>query len=390
MRLAIMLMALGSTGLCAQDDGFLAQREAARAAQQTTRGEEFREQAERMAERAREQAARGADLARQHALMATEMARVGDGDSAYRSGTRAIDRRDYEGAIATFDKIIAAKSTRSDGAFYWKAYAQNRLGRREQSLATLAQLQKEFPQSRWSGDAKALDVEVRQAAGRPVSPDAESDEELKLLAINGLMNNDPSRAMPLLEKVIADPKLPPRVKENALFVVAQSGDPKARDLLLQIAKGRGNPDIQMKAVEYLGVFGKGNTQPLADVYAATTDAGVKRAVLRGLMMAGDSDRLLSLAKSEKSPELRVEAIHMLGAMRKDSGGDSLVSLYGPEADRSVKNAVIDGLFMQQNAKALIEFARKERDAAVKKEIVQRLSMMRSKEASDFLMELINK
>ena len=231
---------------------------------------------------------------------------------------------------------------------------------------------------------------MRQASGRPVSPDVESDEDLKLLAINGLMASDPARALPPLQKVISDPKASPRVKERALFVVAQSGDPKARDLLLQIAKGGGNPDMQLKAVEYLGVFGRGNTQPLADIYSSTTDLAVKRAILHGFMIASDSDRLLAIAKTEKSADLRVEAIRMLGVMKRERTGDALLSLYASESDRTVKQAIMDGLFIQQNAKALIDLARKETDMAVKKELVQRLSMMKTKEASDYMMELINK
>ncbi len=117
---------------------------------------------------------------------------------------------------------------------------------------------------------------------------------------------------------------------------------------------------------------------------------MKRAILHGFMIASDSDRLLSIAKTEKSPDLRVEAIRMLGVMKRDRTGDALLSLYASETDRSVKQAIIDGLFIQQNAKALIDLARKETDMSVKKELVQRLSVMQTKEASDYMMELINK
>jgi tetratricopeptide (TPR) repeat protein len=311
-------------------------------------------------------------------------------DREYRSGTRAIDKREYEAAIASFDRVIEGKDNRSDGALYWKAYAQNKLGRRDQAMATLAQLQKDYAQSRWLNDAKALEIEVKQASGQRVSPDAESDDDLKLLAINGLMSSDPDRAVPLLQKVLADPKASPRVKERALFVVAQSRDQRAREILTQIAKGGGNPDMQLKAVEYIGMFSKGNGQALTDIYSSTGDLAVKRAVIRGLMISSDSDTLLNLAKTEKSPELRREAIRMLGVMKRERTGDALVSLYGSESERSVKQAIVDGLFIQQNAKAMVDIARKENDMSMKKEVVQRLALMRSKEASDYMMELLNK
>ena len=48
------------------------------------------------------------------------------------------------------------------------------------------------------------------------------------------------------------------------------------------------------------------------------------------------------------------------------------------------------LFIRGDAKPLIELARKESDPALKRRIVERLSIMRSKEATDFLIELLNK
>ena len=177
---AIASMAQDETRL-AQQAAILAQQEAFQAVQETAQaaGEDARDQAlraakERTGEQSRLMAVQTAERARE--MTARTLARTDREDANYRRGTSAIDRRDYDGAIVAFDRAIEAKIARADGALYWKAYAQNRLGRRDQALASLAQLQKEFPQSRWTSDAKALEVEVRQAAGRPVSPDAEADD----------------------------------------------------------------------------------------------------------------------------------------------------------------------------------------------------------------------
>ena len=67
-------------------------------------------------------------------------------------------------------------------------------------MAAIAELRKSYAGSRWLDDAKALEVEVKQAAGQKVSPESESDEDLKLMAINGLMQSDSERAIPLLER----------------------------------------------------------------------------------------------------------------------------------------------------------------------------------------------
>src|SRR5215470_6292177 len=106
---------------------------------------------------------------------------------AYEKGTDALDEGKWEKAVSAFTKAAGLPGDRTDGALYWKAYALNKLGRREEALSTLKDLATRFPNSRWTKDAKSLEAEVRRAAGRPNNPEAESDEELKLIAINGLL-----------------------------------------------------------------------------------------------------------------------------------------------------------------------------------------------------------
>src|SRR5690242_9581508 len=78
-------------------------------------------------------------------------------DSYYRQGSSYLDRREYEKAINAFDRVVEQKAGRVDGALYWRAYAQNKLGRRDDAIATLDELKKNYPSSRWLDDAKALE-----------------------------------------------------------------------------------------------------------------------------------------------------------------------------------------------------------------------------------------
>ena len=112
------------------------------------------------------------------------------------AGTSYLDSGRYDRAIEAFDKVIAKNGKKADGAMYWKAYALHRLGKRDEAIRTIEELQKKFPSSRWSNDAKALLIDVRQASGQPVSPDKAGDEELKLIALNGLMMRRPGPGHP--------------------------------------------------------------------------------------------------------------------------------------------------------------------------------------------------
>jgi tetratricopeptide (TPR) repeat protein len=312
--------------------------------------------------------------------------RRGD-DGLYSSGQRALDRSQWDEALSNFNRVVSNAGPRAEGALYWKAYTLNKLGRRDEARAAIADLRKMYPMSRWLDDANALDMEIQQAAGRSVSPENQPDEELKLMALNALVRSDPDRALPLLENLLKSAQTP-RLKERALFVLSQTDSPRAQQMLEQVARGGGNPDLQVTAITYLGAISrrKGNSQPLYDIYAATSDVNVKRALLQALRSAGDTDHIMQAVKSEKSPELRAEGIRLLGA--KADAGDTLVAMWATETDQQVKYAILDSLNGQRNAKALVDLARKEKDPQMKKEIVRRLSNMESKEATDYLMEIL--
>jgi len=309
-------------------------------------------------------------------------------DRLYASGQQELDQSHWNAALTDFNEVASRGGARAEGALYWKAYALNKLNRRDDALAAIAELRKSHPGSKWLDDAAALEIEVKQASGQNVSPEGQPDEELKLMALNALVNSDPERALPLLEGLLKGSQTP-RVKERALFVLAQSSAPRAQQLLEQVARGNGNPDLQLKAIQYLGTAGRrkqGNGQLLAEVYAANSDVNTRRAVLRALLVAGDNDRLLQAVKTEKTPELRAEGVRLLAG--KPETVDALATLYASEQDQEVKRAILDSLMAQRNGKALVDLARKERDPETKREMVRRLSTMHSKEANDYMLELL--
>jgi HEAT repeat protein len=366
----------------------------------------------------------------------------------YERGREALDEDRWDRAESAFSDLASHNGAQTDAALYWKAYAENRQGKRDAALATLGDLKHRFPQSRWQKDASALEIEVRQRSGQAPRPDTQDDEDLKMLAIQGLMNSDPDRAMPLLEKVLNGTGTP-KEKSKALFVIAQSGSPQARQILGNIAGGQSNPELQRKAVEYLGQFGGADSHKiLADVYSKTTDESIKHAILRSYMISGDKDDLFAVAKTEKSESLRGEAIRQLGLVhgvddlqqiyqRESSSavkheilqayflaGDSnrlvqaatsekdpelrrtavrnlglvnsadsakaLQTIYTKDSDKSVRREVLNAYFIQNNAAGLVAIARTEKDPDLKREAVSKLSIMHNKEATDYLMEILQK
>lgn len=371
----------------------------------------------------------------------------GSEQALYTQGTEALDRREFEKAAESFAKAAALKGERADGALYWRAYALNKSGRRNEALEVIAALRAAHPKSRWLRDAGALEIEIKQASGQAAVPQNGGDDDLKLMALSGLMNADPERAIPLVEKMLASSQSG-KVRDRALFVLAQSGSPKAREVLVRLARSGPDEDTQAKAIRYLGQFGGPESgQALVDIYKSSknpkarkavlqafmlsgdrarllevarteTDPGLKReaiqqigvsggrdelwqlyqtetsveakkAILNGLFVGGAADRLAELARKETDPGLRREAIQKLGLTGAENSAATLKQLYASESDLGIKKAILNGFFVQGNAEALVEIARAEKDPALKREAVQKLSLMSgSKAATDYMLELL--
>jgi hypothetical protein len=290
----------------------------------------------------------------------------------YEEGTDAIDEEKWDQAIRAFKAVAEMKGSRADGGLYWMAYALHKGGRSSEALQATAALRKNYPQSKWLDDAQALELEARQARGERVAPERIGDEDLKMIAINSLMHTDPEKAYPLLEKIVRGSS-DKKIKERALFILAQSPSPRAQTLIASIARGNANPDLQKDAVKYIGIHGGAkNRAVLSELYASGASREVKKEVLRAFMIASDKARVFAAAKSETDADLRREAIHLLGVM---SARAELHTLYGTETSRDVKAEIIKGLFISNDGERLGDLARNEKDAGLRREAIKSLGLI---------------
>jgi HEAT repeat protein len=372
--------------------------------------------------------------------------------SAYNRGQSALSQRQYDAAIQRFDQVIAMKGSRADGALYWKAWAQYKLGRTADATATLSELKNNHKSSPYLSDAQILEAEVKRTAGQPVRPETEDNDDLKLLAIQSLAQSDPDRAIPLLQGVLNSAGSL-KLKQRALYVLSASAQPQAHQMLVSIAKGS-NPDLQVMAIRQLGIASRSSKNPtspqeLMEIYNAAKSDEVKRAVVQAFGMSGDRaalvavisganateirreginqlasaqggqelwslyqkeenkelrmsilsalgsmgayDRIIEVAKTEKDADVRRRAIRSLGSMKAERSGAALVEIYNGSSDADDKKAVLAGLANQNNADALITIARREQNFELKRYAVERLtnsSMAKNKAVQDFLMEII--
>jgi HEAT repeat protein len=371
-------------------------------------------------------------------------------DQLYSDATRAINESRWSDAEGLLDQVISQHGRRADGALYWKAYVENKQGRSSEALTTCSGLRQSYPKSTWLKECNALEIEVRGKSGSPVQPQAEQDEDLKLLALNSLMQSGDANALPILQQIL-EGQQSDRLKERALFVLAQDQSKPAQDLLGQIVRGQRDPNLQVQSIRLLSVT-KGNhaADTLADIYSKSRNPSVKKAVLDSYLMMNAPDKLLQVAQHESDPELTRHAISDLGALgatsqlssmyqatnSKDTkaaiinafvaagskgadalgaiasseqdpelrrrairnmgnaGGTSavptLLTIYSKSTDEESKRAVIEALFLAGDAHDLVALARAEKDPSAKRDIVGKLALIHNKEATDYMMEVLNK
>jgi hypothetical protein len=372
-----------------------------------------------------------------------------DKDAAlYNDGTRAINEGRWSDAITLFNKVVQQHGQRAEGSLYWRAYAENKEGQPARAISTCAELRHTFPKSEWLDECGALEIEIRGHSAQPVQPQTEQDEDLKLLALNAIMQQDEARAIPAIQQIL-NGNSSDKLKEHALFVLSQSNSKQAQELIGQIARGGSNPALQVKAIHMLSIRGKQSVDLLAEIYRHSSDDAVKKAILQSYLVTGSPDKLVEAARSESNPQLIKTAVQSLGAMgataqlqtiyketksgevkehiinsliaagpkgaevlgtiaatEQDpdlrrrairnlgiSGGPDLapklVSTYQNNKDSDTKKAAVEALFLAGDAHDLVTLAKAEKDPALKQKIVQQLSIMHNPEATAYMVEILN-
>ncbi len=377
----------------------------------------------------------------------------------YRAGQRALADERWSDALETFSAIAAERGAEADAALYWKAWAQSKLDRRAEALTTIATLESTYPKSSWLGDARALEIQIRGSrgaeagagvsAGRGASAGTASassdDEDLQLYALDSLMQADPVKAVPILERFLTGDH-PVKLKKRALFVLSQSDSPRAREILLDTVRRGDPPELRVEAVRDLGVAGgdenlaalsgiwKGASpevkaavldawmiadqsapvleaarseadpglrakaidqlgamdasKELVELYGAEKDPELRGKILGALGVAGDVADLAKVVKSEADPKLRGQAIEAIGIAGGPAATEQLKALYAGEKDRAVRERILNAFMISGDAHSLVALFRQEKDPQLKRKIVQVLSFMDDPESQALLEELL--
>jgi HEAT repeat protein len=306
----------------------------------------------------------------------------------YWQGHEALKNADWNGALKRFtdlEKQLRAKEPRSaDSAIYWEAYALVQAKRTTEAKAAVERLHHDFPNSRWGKDADGLLRQTQVATARDTGA---GDEDIAEAAVEGLLNAPPERAVPLLKKVLQS-QHSDKVKKRALFVLSQIDEDAALDSVVDVAKHSKDHELREEAIRMLGISGEDRAlEHLRELYAQSTDAEEKRTIVQAWLAADRKDLILATARSESDESVRRQAIEALGAM--DASAE-LKQLFDTTHDAANQRAIVQALGVAGNVQALTAIADSQQSEEIRSEAIRALGIAGDSGGADALVALYPK
>ncbi len=323
-------------------------------------------------------------------------------DSLYRAGRDALNRRQYRKAAELFAQVSSKypRSGYAGDALYWEAFALYRADDLRTSLARLDDQKRRYPSAATAGDAAALATRVRgelarrgdaemaadvvgQAEGIAATSPGEGrggragsrggvattvrgsadvargdrcdeDSDVKVMALNAVMQMDADRAMPILTRVLAKRDAASAcLRRKAVFLVAQQRTDSTATILMRAVRDDPDPEVREQAVFWLSQVPGPRTVALLDsLVRFSNDEAIQDKAVFALSQEGSDQAqaaLRALAERNDAPrEARERAIFWLGQSR-NGGSTYLRQLYPKLTDEGLKERLIFGIAQSNEA-----------------------------------------
>src|SRR5205807_641722 len=176
-------------------------------------------------------------------------------DSLWRAARKAFDRGDYTSAANLYGDVARRypSAARAGDALYWAAFAlykNDDLGRARSLLVTQ---QRQYSKAATVRDAAALFARIQAALAKQGDeearrwliqnaqedttrarscPNEDDDDDMRVAALNGLLQMDATNAVPILKKVLARrDSCSAGLRRKAVFLLSQKHTGATEDLL---------------------------------------------------------------------------------------------------------------------------------------------------------------
>jgi HEAT repeat protein len=306
-------------------------------------------------------------------------------DSAYRSAREALNAGKYSTSASLFRSIHERypKSTYAADSYYWEAFSLYKSGGNENLRAAreaLTAQSRRYPSAKTGGDASALLARINGQLARAGDAGAaestivaanhtaqggcpDEDDDMRVEALNALLQMDADRAMPTLKKVLARREPCTEVlRRKAVFLVSQKRTPETEDILLASARNDPDEEVRQQAVFWLSQTGSDRAVAALDsILRGSKDEELQKKALFSLSQMDQPRARQSLRdyaeRADAPAEVRQQAIFWLGQQASPDNVGFLKGLYGRLKDEELKEKVIFSLSqMRDQGRWLLDLA----------------------------------
>jgi HEAT repeat protein len=305
-------------------------------------------------------------------------------DSLYRAARERLNRNDYERAAEMFRQVRQRypRSSYAPQAFYYQAFALYRIGEEDElraALDALRELERAYPDATVAReDARSLQTRIEAALAQLGDAEAagelheqatgEGCDEIRMAALNGLLQMRSQQALPILQKVLANRSADAcsvEMREKAVFLLAQHarGD-SVVDVMLDVVRNDPSSEVREKAVFWLSqVPGERTVEALEQILMSSQDRQLQEKALFALSQhrSERAARILrDYAMQEGAPlELREKAIFWIGQSGAEANVGFLKDLYRSTREPELKEKIIFSIAQmrgEENAGWLLDLA----------------------------------
>jgi len=291
-------------------------------------------------------------------LFAGAVARAQDPVSAV-SDVRDVDDVE-ELKQAAVEALISAPPERALPAVTKVLRGNNSVELKESALFILSQIDSTEAQALLLETARQSDGDLQEAAIQMIGVGGHPDALAGLREIYAGGDNDIREAV-LEAYLIAD-------DSRSIYELALAAD---------------NEDDLEDAVEMLGAM-----RATEDLRRLLDEIGPSEGLIDAYAIAGDFESLKQLAVEGSDPDMQVEAIEALGMVGDGEADLLLAEIYRGAANDDVREAAREGLLISGNDGIVLDLYRESTSTAEKKELLELLSIMGSDEVWDLIDEAL--
>jgi HEAT repeat protein len=321
-------------------------------------------------------------------------------DSLYRVAREALNRGEWKRASDLFADVQKKfpQSQYVPDAMYYQAFSLSRTGNERDlrtALRVIEDQQRRFPKASTGNDAGTLATRIRGAlaqrgdreatsalidaasdgtdlsdgatdpaeasrkdrdrAKRGASraagcADEDDDSDMRIAALNALLQMDSERAIPILKQVLARrDECSVALRRKAVFLVAQKESDESADILLAAARNDPDLEVRRQAVFWLSeVHSDRALVALDSILHSAKDSEVREKAIFALSNTNTTrgqQILREYALSNAPEELRAKAVFWLGqsGQRNQDNTAFLQSLFDKTDSEEIQNAVIQAM-----------------------------------------------